>query len=452
MSLLLSMVAASAEGWESAAAAVVTLLAKIRRNERNFAAGYTYFQIPAPWLQVKCMRLLQYFPPSDNPHVSKLLDRDLTGIITETDISKKNHNKINALHSIFFEAISLVNHMRSYDTAAASGSSALLLKAVDHLGSFLTAETSAQQNKNLKLCNVRYLALDTLSRIAVIPGSAQHLKPFTDSFIAALEDEDMGIRRRALDVLYEMAERATAARIVARLLEFLADAEDDVREELVLKVAILAERWATKFDWYVDVILRLIQVAGPDVSDDIWHRVVYIVTNNERFNPGLHKYAASEAFAAVSLTGANENMVKIAAYLLGEFGHHIAEDPDCSFHQQFETLRSKFGLVSRATQAILLNTFMKLRAGCPALAPKVDAVLRENVAHIDQELQQRATEYLLLERKTAPELLGTVFDAMDFFPDRGACPLHICPLPVTGSHCWRPSLADRVQSRRQPAR
>ena len=100
---------------------------------------------------------------------------------------------------------------------------------------------------------------------------------------------------------------------VDRLLEFLTDAEDDVREELVLKVAILAERWATKFDWYVDVILRLIQVAGPTVSDDIWHRVVYIVTNNERFNPGLHKYAAGKVFEAVKPESANENMVKIGA-------------------------------------------------------------------------------------------------------------------------------------------
>ena len=42
-----------------------------------------------------------------------------------------------------------------------------------------------------------------------------------------------------------------------------------VREELVLKVAILAERWATKFDWYVDVILNLIRLAGDYVSEEV---------------------------------------------------------------------------------------------------------------------------------------------------------------------------------------
>lgn len=181
----------------------------------------------------------------------------------------------------------------------------------------MTDNSIGPKNKNLKLANVRYLALDTMSRLAVIPGGADHLKQYADSFIEALTDEDHGIRRRALDVLYEMAGRSTAAKIVDHFLEFLVDAEDDVMEELVLKVAILAERFATKFEWYVDVILRLIQVAGSSVSDDIWHRVVYVVTNNDGadgVHMGLHKYAAGKVFAAVCEDGAQENMVKIAAY------------------------------------------------------------------------------------------------------------------------------------------
>ena len=47
-------------------------------------------------------------------------------------------------------------------------------------------------------------------------------------------------------------------------------AQITVREELVLKVAIMAERFATEFEWYVDVILRLVQVGGAAVSNDIW--------------------------------------------------------------------------------------------------------------------------------------------------------------------------------------
>ncbi len=50
-----------------------------------------------------------------------------------------------------------------------------------------------------------------------------------------------------------------------------------------------AERFAPDMRWYVDTILQLLNIAGDFVSDDIWHRVVQIVTNKE----DLQKYAVS---------------------------------------------------------------------------------------------------------------------------------------------------------------
>ena len=38
----------------------------------------------------------------------------------------------------------------------------------------------------------------------------------------------------------------------------------------MLKIAILAEKFASDLRWYVDVILQLISHAGDFVSDDIW--------------------------------------------------------------------------------------------------------------------------------------------------------------------------------------
>ena len=49
--------------------------------------------------------------------------------------------------------------------------------------------------------------------------------------------------------------------IVTELTSYLDTAEYAIREELVLKIAILAERFAPKDDrkWYFDVILKLIR-------------------------------------------------------------------------------------------------------------------------------------------------------------------------------------------------
>ena len=37
----------------------------------------------------------------------------------------------------------------------------------------------------------------------------------------------------------------------------------------VLKVAILAEKYAVDYTWYVDVILNLIRIAGDYVSEEV---------------------------------------------------------------------------------------------------------------------------------------------------------------------------------------
>ena len=57
-------------------------------------------------LQVKCLRVLQYFPPPEDPAVAKTLNEVLARIITGSDAAK-NVNKNNAQHAIVFEAIAL---------------------------------------------------------------------------------------------------------------------------------------------------------------------------------------------------------------------------------------------------------------------------------------------------------------------------------------------------------
>ena len=66
---------------------------------------------------------------------------------------------------------------------------------------------------------------------------------------------------------------------VSELLQYLDQADMNLKEELVLKIAILAERFRSEHEWYVDVILSLITSAGDFVSEEIWYRVVQIITN-----------------------------------------------------------------------------------------------------------------------------------------------------------------------------
>ena len=62
------------------------------------------------------------------------------------------------------------------------------------------------------------------------------------SIMLALKDADVSIRRRAMDLLFTMCSPLNVKEVVAELLNYLEVADFSMREELVLKTAILAER------------------------------------------------------------------------------------------------------------------------------------------------------------------------------------------------------------------
>eukprot|EP00351_Strombidinopsis_sp_SopsisLIS2011_P001664 CAMPEP_0116873278 /NCGR_PEP_ID=MMETSP0463-20121206/4304_1 /TAXON_ID=181622 /ORGANISM="Strombidinopsis sp, Strain SopsisLIS2011" /LENGTH=78 /DNA_ID=CAMNT_0004514891 /DNA_START=1140 /DNA_END=1376 /DNA_ORIENTATION=+ len=74
-----------------------------------------------------------------------------------------------------------------------------------------------------------------------------------------------------------------AAEIVNELLDYLQEGDSvsgsvDLKEEIVLKVAILAEKFAENLSWYIDVIIKLIEYAGDYVNEDLWFRVAQMIT------------------------------------------------------------------------------------------------------------------------------------------------------------------------------
>ena len=167
------------------------------------------------------------------------------------------------------------------------------------------------------------------------------MKKHLDTVIQALKTErDVSVRQRAVDLLYAMCDRSNAERIVQEMLAYLEAADYSIREEMVLKTAILSEKYATDYNWYVDVILQLIRVAGDYVSEEVWHRVIQVVTNRE----DIQGYAAKTCFDALQQPACHENMVKVGGYILGEFGNLIAGDQRSAPLIQFQLLQTRFHL------------------------------------------------------------------------------------------------------------
>ncbi|KAJ8551955.1 hypothetical protein K7X08_028398 [Anisodus acutangulus] len=396
MSLLVALVSNNHEEYWSCLPKCVKVLERLAKNQ-DVPQEYTYYGIPSPWLQVKTMRALQYFSTIEDPDTRRSLFEVLQRILMGTDVVK-NVNKNNASHAVLFEALALVMHL--------DAEKEMMSQCVALLGKFISVREP----------NIRYLGLENMTRMLMVTDVQDIIKRHQAQIITSLKDPDISIRRRALDLLYGMCDVSNAKDIVEELLQYLSTAEFAMREELSLKIAILVEKFAPDLSWYVDVILQLIDKAGDFVSDDIWFRVVQFVTNNEDLQP----YAALKAREYLDKPAIHETMVKVSAYILGEYSHLLARRPGCSPKEIFSLIHEKLPTVTTSTIPILLSTYAKIlmhtQPPDPELQNQIWAIFRKYEGCIDVEIQQRAVEYFELSKKGAA--LMDILAEMPKFPER----------------------------------
>lgn len=104
--------------------------------------------------------------------------------------------------------------------------------------------------------NIRYLGLETMARLAARPGMHAVVQMHQVKVSELLKDQDVSIRKRALDMLFVMCSPSTVQAIMAQLLDYLGTCAMALREELVLKMAVLAERHAADRLWCAHSLTR----------------------------------------------------------------------------------------------------------------------------------------------------------------------------------------------------
>lgn len=400
-SLIQGVVHDYADDYKGCVQLAVSRLSRIVTSSYTDLQDYTYYFVPAPWLCVKLLKLLQLYPPPDDPAIHARLNECLETILNkaqEPPKSKKVQHS-NARNAVLFEAINQIIHMDSEQS--------LLIRGCNQLGQFLTHRET----------NLRYLALEGLCLMSNSEFSADAVRKHQETVVSALKTErDVSVRQRAVDLLYAMCDKNNAEEIVSEMLTYLETADYSIKEEMVLKVAILAEKFATDYSWYMDTILTLIRNAGDYVSEEVWYRVIQIVINRD----DIQGYAAKTVFEALQSPSCHENMVKVGGYILGEFGNLIAGDPRSSPMVQFQLLHSKFALCSSATRGLLMSTYVKFINLFPEIKGHIQEIMRSdsNLKNSDAEIQQRALEYLKLSTVASPDVLATVLEEMPPFPER----------------------------------
>lgn len=399
MSLLLAMTSHQPHVFETAIPYVLELMQRLLAGNA-LPLEYTYYRIASPWVQTKCLRFLQYFKEPEDAAwetMKSILDMLLT---QQTD--EQNVNKANADFCIVFEAIALVV---SWGPVHDTRGSHAELRTLTHdlLGKYIA----------VKDANVRYLALDMLARVARVDGHAD-LQKYHDIVIMSLSEGDMSMRKRALAVIFAITDSANVEYVVEELISALNTADSEMREELVVKTAILAERYQENIKWYLDGMIEMIAIAGDHVAEAVWYRVVQVVTNE----PDVHEYAAEKLLKAVQSKQVHEVCISLAGYLLGEIGFAICDRVGCSGFDQFAALHQHFPLISDSAKCILLTCYSKLMNLYPDLTEDIYNVYDRLKVSAVLEVQQRACEYMALSDQGS-EVMATVLERMPLYEEEG---------------------------------
>ncbi|KAI0981705.1 hypothetical protein GJ496_003684 [Pomphorhynchus laevis] len=373
----------------------------------NEFQDYTYYYVPAPWLCVKLMKLLQNYPLPDHPQDFVKLNETLDSILIKSQDTPKSKKiqHANAKNAVVFEAINLVIH---YDCEPSA-----LVRCANILGQFLQHRET----------NMRYLAIESLCALSTSEIAHVGVKSHMHTVIDSLKNErDLSVRQKALNLLYAMCDKNNSESVVSEMLEYINIASYQIKEELVLKIAILAEKYAVNYKWYIDIMLNLIRVAGDFVADEVWHRVIQVIVNQEDIQP----YAAKLCFECLQFEPCYETMIKVSAYILGEYGNHISANLNSGPNDQLNALHSKFTSCSKSTRCLLLSTYVKFANHYPEIKSTVECIFEseENLRSDDVELQQRAIEYLNLCRNCSKEVMSTVMEIMPCFSDKVPNPLN----------------------------
>jgi AP-3 complex subunit delta-1 len=112
--------------------------------------------------------------------------------------------------------------------------------------------------------NLKYLGLLAMSKIMDIfpKGMLEH----RDLILSCLDDEDVSIRIRALDLLVGMVSENSIGFIISKLKEHLNTAEGQYQNVLLEKIVQICSqskyKFVTDFEWYISTLMDITQVKG----------------------------------------------------------------------------------------------------------------------------------------------------------------------------------------------
>lgn len=366
--------------------ATVNIICELARRDEKIAKAFLplspqLFQLLTNstnnWMLIKIVKLFGVLTPLE-PRLTKKLLPPITTLITTTPAMSLLYE---CMHTVIIGGM-----------LEGAGGDELAATCSEKLGVFLEDDDQ----------NLRYISL--LALVKILPTHPHLVAVHQDSIFESMDDEDLSIRFRALDLVSGMASRDNFVDIVEQQLRYLdpskavpkpPSASQALRQAMQANggekesVNGSSTSWITAsfrleiinrildlgcqgtytnivdFEWYVDILIRLHYLAGQAIGFRIQEQLIDISARVRAIRPhAIYKLKrVIEDFNFIdeqSLDNGQELLIlRAAAWICAEYCQHVAYPPAIIvLLLRAETLKA----CDQVTRAMIVHNAIKLFA------------------------------------------------------------------------------------------
>ncbi|ORC90916.1 putative epsilon-adaptin, putative,AP-1/4 adapter complex gamma/epsilon subunit [Trypanosoma theileri] len=340
-------------------------------TENRLSRDYDYHRIPAPWFQMKILKILSMLIGDD-----QLLANECEDILTE--VIKRSDNGLSIGYAVTCEAISAITRIPTIPS--------LIQLAAEALAKFLSGTNA----------NMRYVGIQALSQIVLV--DAKYAREHQQVVMACLEDADETIRRKTMLLLLAMCNEDNIDTILSRLVKSLSQTKDKyVRQDLTRRICDAAERFSPGAIWYIETMNKVLLCAAEHVPQTTIQGILKLIAEGETDDvtqdTALRVFCVENYFDLLESTEKKlpEAFCRVAAWVIGEYGfltkrvsRTMLLDRLCDMLERAESV---------STREWILMAMMKIVAHVGYLPDNVEELVERFKSSRGVGLQQRCYEF-----------------------------------------------------------
>ncbi|OLL25522.1 AP-3 complex subunit delta [Neolecta irregularis DAH-3] len=331
------------------------------------------------WMLIKIIKLFTALTPLE-PRLVKKLVPQLTHIL-----------QTSSAMSLLYEAI---NTVVSGGMLSGPNGDALATMCVSKLCSFFEEPDQ----------NLHYVGLLALARIA--PTHNYLLADMDGVILDCIDDSDMSIRLRALDLVHLIADKRTLPDIVKRLIRQLLpsstlDISPFYRVDVVHRILELGKKDSfgniSNFEWFVATLVDLTKISNCE--EEIAQEIINVAIRVRSVRP----FVVAQMERLIS-EGVEGNVCFAVGWIVGEYCSFL-RDPVTTIHYLSSP---PTGHISTDIQAIYVHALAKVythyvrssqewtvsrKSSLQILTEKIISSLSQFTTSSDLELQERAVQF-----------------------------------------------------------